>query len=72
VGQKVLQQLPDAQNEVGDKLQEQLAMVVPEILHRVAPDAMGPSGQESGASSNGPGAPPASSPPRAGGAGAGP
>ncbi len=40
VGQKMLQRLPEAQSEVGDQLQEQLAVVVPDILHRVAPGAM--------------------------------
>ncbi len=44
VGQKVLQRLPEAQSEVGDALQEQLATVVPDIVHRVAPDAMSPGG----------------------------
>lgn len=44
VGQKMLQHLPEAQSEVGDALQEQLAVVVPDILHRVAPGAMEPSG----------------------------
>lgn len=46
VGQKMLQRLPEAQSEVGDVLQQQLAVVVPDILHRVAPGAMEPGGQE--------------------------
>ena len=45
VGQKVLQQLPEAQTEVGNQLQEQLATVVPEIIQRVAPEVASPGGQ---------------------------
>ncbi len=48
VGQKVLQQLPEAQTEVGSQLQEQLATVVPEIVQRVAPDAASPGGADGG------------------------
>ena len=57
VGQKMLQRLPEAQSEVGDALQEQLASLVPEIVHRVAPDAMsgmaGGAGPQDGAPSDG-------------------
>ncbi len=45
VGQKMLQRLPEAQSEVGDALQEKLAVVVPDILHRLAPGAMEPPGE---------------------------
>jgi hypothetical protein len=69
-GQKMLQHLPEAQSEVGDALQEQLAVVVPEILHRVAPDAMTPTGEDAGPQR---GAPSASSPaPQTEGTGSGP
>jgi hypothetical protein len=61
VGKKVLQQLPDAQSEVGDQLQSQLAMVVPEIIHRVAPDAVNPGGPSDGSAPQD-GAPSAGSP----------
>lgn len=40
VGKKMLDQLPEAQTEVGTQLQQQLAMEVPDILHRVAPGAL--------------------------------
>jgi hypothetical protein len=53
VGQKVLQQLPEAQTEVGSQLQEQLATVVPGIIQRVAPDAVGPGGAHDGSASQG-------------------
>lgn len=66
VGKKMLERLPEAQSEVGDKLQEQLAMVVPEILHRVAPDALGPSTPDQDAGSQ------ASPPAPRDGVGAGP
>jgi len=46
VGQKMLQHLPEAQSEVGDALQEQLAVVVPDILHRIAPGALEPPASE--------------------------
>ncbi len=54
VGKKMLERLPEAQSEVGSHLQEQLAMVVPEILHRVAPEAIepgSPSGPQEGVGS---------------------
>ncbi|HET6436812.1 MAG TPA: DUF2059 domain-containing protein [Anaeromyxobacter sp.] len=52
LGQKMLEQLPDAQGEVGEQLQAQLAMVVPDILHRVAPDALSEAGAEGSGSSD--------------------
>jgi hypothetical protein len=56
LGKKMLTELPAAQGEVGDQLQERLTSVVPEIIHRVAPGAMGGSG--SPATPGKPGAPP--------------
>lgn len=41
LGKKMLDRLPEAQSEVGDRLQERLATVVPGILERVAPSAVG-------------------------------
>jgi hypothetical protein len=41
LGKKMLDKLPEAQSEVGDQLQERLATVVPGILQRVAPSALG-------------------------------
>lgn len=41
LGKKMLDRLPDAQSEVGDQLQQRLAAVVPGILQRVAPSAIG-------------------------------
>jgi hypothetical protein len=50
LGKKMLDELPAAQGEVGDQLQERLASVVPDIIHRVAPSAMEGAGQGAGAS----------------------
>jgi hypothetical protein len=44
LGKKMLDRLPEAQSEVGDRLQERLATVVPGILERVAPSAVGGGG----------------------------
>ncbi len=66
VGKKMLDQLPAAQGEVGDQLQERLAAVVPDIIHKVAPSAM--EGAHGGGAS--PGAPGAASPPSGTGSGA--
>lgn len=44
LGKKMLTELPAAQGEVGDQLQERLTAVVPDIIHRVAPGAMGGAG----------------------------
>lgn len=41
LGRKMLDRLPEAQSEVGEQLQERLATVVPGILQRVAPSAIG-------------------------------
>lgn len=60
LGKKMLDRLPEAQGEVGDQLQERLASVVPDIIHKVAPSAMEGSGA----------APPRPSPPSGTGSGA--
>ena len=44
-GKKLLDRLPEAQTEVGQQLESQLAVAVPEIVQRVAPKAL-PSQQE--------------------------
>jgi hypothetical protein len=55
LGKKMLDRLPEAQSEVGDKLQERLATVVPGILQRVAPSAIGGGPGDPGASGTGEG-----------------
>jgi hypothetical protein len=40
LGKKVLLRLPDAQTAVADRLQERLAIAVPEIVQRLAPKAI--------------------------------
>jgi hypothetical protein len=72
VGQKVLQQLPEAQSEVGDQLQQQLATVVPEIIHRVAPDAVSSVGPSDGSPAQEDGPSAASPSPRSQGTGTSP
>ncbi len=55
LGKKMLDRLPEAQSEVGDRLQERLASVVPGILQRVAPSAIGGGPADPGASGTGEG-----------------
>jgi len=55
LGKKMLDRLPEAQSEVGDQLQERLATVVPGILQRVAPSAIGGGPTDPGASGTGEG-----------------
>jgi hypothetical protein len=55
LGKKMLDRLPEAQSEVGDQLQERLASVVPGILQRVAPSAIGSGSTDPGASGTGEG-----------------
>ncbi|HYD40664.1 MAG TPA: DUF2059 domain-containing protein [Anaeromyxobacter sp.] len=55
LGKKMLDRLPEAQSEVGDQLQERLASVVPGILQRVAPSAIGGGPADPGASGTGEG-----------------
>ncbi len=55
LGKKMLDRLPEAQSEVGDQLQERLASVVPGILQRVAPSAIGGGAADPGASGTGEG-----------------
>jgi hypothetical protein len=54
LGKKMLDRLPDAQSEVGGQLQERLASVVPRILERVAPSAVGGAGPDAGGEGGGP------------------
>lgn len=55
LGKKMLDQLPEAQSEVGTALQERLATVVPGILQRVAPGAIGgPEGPGASGTGEGP------------------
>ncbi|HEX9308502.1 MAG TPA: DUF2059 domain-containing protein [Anaeromyxobacter sp.] len=42
LGKKVLEKLPDAQTEVAERLQERLAVAVPEIVQHLAPKAIQP------------------------------
>jgi hypothetical protein len=53
-GKKLLDRLPEAQTEVGQQLESQLAVAVPEIVQRVAPKALPPQ-PEQGTGSSGTG-----------------
>jgi hypothetical protein len=51
-GKKLLDRLPDAQSEVGQQLESQLAIAVPEIVQRVAPKALPSQPERSGTGSS--------------------
>ena len=51
-GKKLLDRLPEAQNEVGQQLESQLAVAVPDIVQKVAPKALPSPGERSGTGSS--------------------